>query len=140
MVGLGALAMTELLGQPFVIDTRAGANSAIGAAKAGAAVVHIHVRDPKTGKPIDVNVDNVIDQRDMTLLEANDVVKRAHQLGLVVHPFTFRNEAKYLAGVYKGDPAAELLAFFRAGVDGVFTDFANTAVLTRTTYLKETGR
>jgi uncharacterized protein (DUF849 family) len=27
------------------------ANSAIGAAKAGAAIVHIHVRDPQTGKP-----------------------------------------------------------------------------------------
>ena len=27
------------------------ANSALGAANAGAAIVHIHVRDPKTGKP-----------------------------------------------------------------------------------------
>jgi len=42
--------------------------------------------------------------------------------------------------VFNGDPAAELLVYFRAGVDGVFTDFANSAVPTRTTYLKETGR
>ncbi len=64
----------------------------------------------------------------------------AHKAGLFVHVYTFRNEAKYLAGVFNGDPAAELLAYLRAGVDGVFTDFANTAVLTRAAYLKETGR
>lgn len=68
------------------------------------------------------------------------LIADAHKAGLFVHVYTFRNEAKYLAGVYKGDPATELLAFFRVGVDGVFTDFANTAVPTRTAYLKETGR
>jgi glycerophosphoryl diester phosphodiesterase len=57
-----------------------------------------------------------------------------------VHSYTFRNETKYLAGVYKGDPMAEYLAYFRAGIDGVFTDFANTAVAARAAYLKETGR
>jgi len=69
-----------------------------------------------------------------------NVITDAHKAGLFVHVYTFRNEQKYLAGLYKGDPAAEYLAFFRAGVDGVFTDFANTAVAARTTYLKETGR
>ena len=64
----------------------------------------------------------------------------AHKAGLFVHVYTFRNEAKYLAGVFNGDPATELLAYLRAGVDGVFSDFANTAVLTRAAYLKETGR
>jgi glycerophosphoryl diester phosphodiesterase len=57
-----------------------------------------------------------------------------------VHTYTFRNEAKYLAGVYKGDPAAEYLAFFRAGIDGVFTDFSNTGFAARKAYLTETGR
>jgi glycerophosphoryl diester phosphodiesterase len=64
----------------------------------------------------------------------------AHRVGLFVHVYTFRNEAKYLAGVFNGDPGAELLAYLKAGVDGVFTDFANTAVPTRAAYLKETGR
>jgi len=68
------------------------------------------------------------------------LVADAHKAGLFVHVYTFRNEAKYLAGVFNGDPAAELLAYFRAGVDGVFTDFSNTAVPTRAAYLKETGR
>ena len=63
----------------------------------------------------------------------------AHKAGLYVHVYTFRNEAKYLAGVFNGDPAAELLAYLKAGVDGVFTDFANTAVPTRAAYLKQAG-
>jgi glycerophosphoryl diester phosphodiesterase len=63
----------------------------------------------------------------------------AHKAGLFVHVYTFRNEAKYLAGVFKGDPAAELMAYLVAGVDGVFSDFANTAVPTRNQYLKDMG-
>ena len=68
------------------------------------------------------------------------LIADAHKAGLFVHVYTFRNEAKYLAGVFKGDPAAELLTYLRAGVDGVFTDFSNTAVPTRAQYLKEMGR
>ena len=68
------------------------------------------------------------------------LIADAHQAGLFVHSYTFRNEQRYLAGVWKGDPMAEYLAYFRAGIDGVFTDFANTGVAARATYLKETGR
>jgi glycerophosphoryl diester phosphodiesterase len=68
------------------------------------------------------------------------VITDAHKAGLFVHVYTFRNEQKYLAGLYNGDPAAEYLTFFRAGVDGIFTDFANTAGAARSAYLKETGR
>ena len=68
------------------------------------------------------------------------LIADAHKAGLFVHGYTFRNEQKYLAGVYKGDPAAEYLTFFRAGVDGVFTDFANTGFAARAAYLKELGR
>jgi len=70
-------------------------------------------------------------------IKPTSLISDAHKAGLFVHIFTFRNEAKYLAGVYKGDPAAEYLAFYRAGVDGVFTDFTPTAFSARTTYLKE---
>ena len=64
----------------------------------------------------------------------------AHGAGLFVHVFTFRNEQKYLAGLFDGDPTAELLTYYRAGVDGVFADFPNTAVAARARYLKEVGR
>lgn len=54
-----------------------------------------------------------------------DVVKRAHQNGLRVHPYTFRVDqvpSKY------PDVEAELRTFFKVyGVDGVFTDFADVA-------------
>lgn len=77
---------------------------------------------------------------DVNTIAPTSLIADAHKAGLFVHTYTFRNEAKYLAGVYKGDPAAEYLAFFRAGIDGVFTDFSNTAFAARKTYLAETGR
>lgn len=64
----------------------------------------------------------------------------SHKAGLFIHVYTFRNEKKYLAGLFKGDPVAEYLPYFRAGVDGVFTDFTGTAITARQQYLKETGR
>jgi glycerophosphoryl diester phosphodiesterase len=73
-------------------------------------------------------------------IKPTSVIADAHKAGLFVHVYTFRNEPQYLAGVYRGDPTAEYLAFFRAGVDGVFSDYANTAVAARASYLKETGR
>jgi len=57
-----------------------------------------------------------------------------------VHSYTFRNEKQYLPGLYNGDPVAEYLPYFRAGIDGVFTDFAGTGVTARAAYLKELGR
>lgn len=68
------------------------------------------------------------------------LVADAHKAGLFVHVFTFRNEPKYLAADYEGDPQQEYLKFFRLGVDGVFTDFSHTGVAARTAYLRELGR
>jgi len=77
---------------------------------------------------------------DVNTIKPTSLIADAHKAGLFVHSYTFRNEKKYLAGIYNGDPTAEFLAFFRAGIDGVFTDFANTGVAARTAYFKETGR
>ncbi|GGX86278.1 glycerophosphodiester phosphodiesterase [Vogesella alkaliphila] len=85
----------------------------------------------KAGKAADVNGDKVVDQRDMTLLEPNGVIRDAHKLGLLVHPYTFRNEAKHLAANFMDQPAEEYRLFFAAGVDGVFTDYTDTALATR---------
>jgi glycerophosphoryl diester phosphodiesterase len=54
------------------------------------------------------------------------LVSEAHSLGLVVHPYTLRNDAlpEYVSGF---DELLELL-FIRANVDGVFTDFPDLAV------------
>jgi glycerophosphoryl diester phosphodiesterase len=72
--------------------------------------------------------------------EATRLVADAHKLGLFVHVFTFRNEKKYLAADYRGDPSLEYLKFYRLGVDGVFTDFTHTGVSARTDYMRELGR
>lgn len=58
-------------------------------------------------------------------------VADAHRAGLFVHPWTFRDEARYLAERYHGDPVAEYLEYFRLGVDGVFSDFPDTAIRAR---------
>ena len=54
-----------------------------------------------------------------------------------MHSFTFRNEPARLAGIFKGDPVQEFLAYFRLGIDGVFTDFTATGVAARQAYTKE---
>ena len=59
-------------------------------------------------------------------------VGRAHALGLAVHPWTFRND-RLPGGVT--DPADELGRFFALGVDGVFSDFPDTAVAARSASL-----
>jgi glycerophosphoryl diester phosphodiesterase len=76
---------------------------------------------------------------DASTQEATSVIADAHKLGLFVHVFTFRNEKKYLAADYHGDPSLEYLKFFRLGVDGVFTDFTHTGVGARAAYLREQG-
>lgn len=92
------------------------------------------------GKQVDINRDGKFNDADSTSTSATSFMADAHKAGLFVHPFTFRNESRRLAADYQGDAKAEYLAFYRAGVDGVFTDFTHTAVAARTQYLKEAGR
>jgi len=61
----------------------------------------------------------------------NEVVKHAHEAGLVVHVYTFRDEPQFLSKDDRGDPRAELRRFMALGVDGLFTDFPDTAVSAR---------
>lgn len=70
-------------------------------------------------------------------MPATSLITQAHALGLKVHPYTFRNESEYLLAEYKNSPEAEYLQFFELGVDGVFTDFADTAFAARKKYLAE---
>lgn len=85
----------------------------------------------KDGKADDLNGDGKIDERDRVMMPPTDVVKNAHAAGLFVHAYTFRNEAKRLASDFKGDPKAEYKLFYELGVDGVFSDFADTAKAAR---------
>lgn len=83
------------------------------------------------GKMDDLNGDGKMDERDHMLMPAGNVVRDAHAVGLFVHAYTFRNEPRRLASDFKGDPKAEYELFYQLGVDGVFTDFPDTAVAAR---------
>ena len=76
--------------------------------------------------------------------QPTNVVRDAHRVGLLVHPFTFRPENNFLASDFRqGDPAspqylrargdqpAELKLFYELGVDGLFADNPDTAVAVR---------
>ena len=88
----------------------------------------------------DLNGDGKIDLRDATTQPPTTLIDDAHKAGLFVHAYTFRNEARRLASDYNGDPQAEYLQFYRLGLDGLFSDFGDTALAARATYLKELGR
>ena len=55
-----------------------------------------------------------------------ELIRRAHELGLAVHPFTFRDDAKHLDVRWQGSPGAEIRHFMGLGIDAAFTDFPGT--------------
>jgi glycerophosphoryl diester phosphodiesterase len=73
------------------------------------------------------------------LLPPTNLIERAHKIGLLVHTWTFRNEQRRLVSDYAGNPVNEYLQFFRLGIDGVFSDFADTAVAARVLFDLETN-
>ncbi|MDP5337031.1 MAG: esterase-like activity of phytase family protein, partial [Nodularia sp. (in: cyanobacteria)] len=78
------------------------------------------------GQADDVNGDGVVNDADKTLTPPTSLVQDAHDAGLLIHPYTFRNEGRYLAADYNGNPEAEFIDFINLGVDGYFTDFPGT--------------
>jgi glycerophosphoryl diester phosphodiesterase len=87
------------------------------------------------GKADDINGDGLVNDADRTLLPPTDLVTRAHNTGLLVHPYTFRNEQRRLASNFKGNPVNEYITFYELGVDGLFSDFADTAYAARAMYM-----
>jgi len=72
-------------------------------------------------------------------LAPTDLIERAHKAGLLIHTWTFRNEQRRLLSDYAGNPVDEYLQFYRLGIDGVFSDFADTAVAARFLFELEQG-
>lgn len=75
--------------------------------------------------------DRSADDSGEKLGEPTAVIRDAHSVGLFVHAWTFRNEPRYLASDYGGDPLSEYRQLFALGVDAVFSDFPDTAVAAR---------
>ncbi|MBC7928348.1 MAG: glycerophosphodiester phosphodiesterase [Bryobacteraceae bacterium] len=84
------------------------------------------------GRADDVNGDGSVNDADKSVV-VSDLIERAHRAGLFVHAYTFRNEPGTLARDYNGDPRNEYIQFFNLGLDGLFTDFTDTAVSGRQT-------
>ncbi|MEW2400215.1 glycerophosphodiester phosphodiesterase [Streptomyces sp. NPDC046862] len=67
------------------------------------------------------------------------LVADAHKRGLVLHPYTMRNENPFLPTSFRkgtdadayGDVFSVFKTYFATGIDGVFTDNADTGVLAR---------
>jgi len=80
---------------------------------------------------------------DGTLAEPSTLVADAHKVGLILHPYTMRNENPFLPAEYRkggaadayGDAFGAFATYFATGIDGVFTDNADTGLLARADFL-----
>jgi glycerophosphoryl diester phosphodiesterase len=104
------------------------------------------------GACADINGDGAVNEADRRRLPATPVLANAHAAGLLVHPYTFRNEQRRLSADDTRNPVNEFLRFYELGVDGLFADFPDTARAARVIFelkrnpasaaclLKDTGR
>ncbi|MFE5208160.1 glycerophosphodiester phosphodiesterase [Streptomyces sp. NPDC056600] len=73
------------------------------------------------------------------LTSPTSLVADAHKAGLILHPYTMRNENPFLPANFRrgaepdayGDAFAAFSAYFDTGIDGVFTDQPDTGLLAR---------
>jgi glycerophosphoryl diester phosphodiesterase len=80
---------------------------------------------------------------DGSLGEQTTLVRDAHAAGLKVAPWTFRNENRFLPTDMRtgddpndyGDAFAEYGAYYEAGIDGVWSDNPDTAIVARAEFL-----
>ncbi|RMI27625.1 glycerophosphodiester phosphodiesterase, partial [Streptomyces triticirhizae] len=74
---------------------------------------------------------------DGSLTAPTPLVRDAHRADLLVHPYTLRNENAFLPADFRrgedpnayGDVFGAARAYFEAGIDGVFADHPDTALL-----------
>ena len=83
-------------------------------------------------------LDLVIPRRaDGRLGEPTTLVRDAHARGLLLHPYTLRNENRFLPADFRrgtdpdayGDAFGALRTYFATGIDGIFSDHPDTALL-----------
>lgn len=95
---------------------------------------------------VGVNKNLVVPRRaDGSLAEPTSLVGDAHDVGLLVHAWTFRNENAFLPLDFRqgsdpadyGDAASEYALFLGLGVDGVFSDNPDTAVAARDQFVAD---
>ncbi|MFJ8941547.1 glycerophosphodiester phosphodiesterase [Streptomyces sp. NPDC102365] len=73
------------------------------------------------------------------------LVRDAHDAGLILHPYTMRNENPFLPANFRrgtgadayGDAFGAFATYFATGIDGVFTDNPDTGLLAREDFLRK---
>lgn len=79
---------------------------------------------------VDRDGNGVVNSRDRLIIGSTGVIEDAHEAGLLVHAFTFRNDANGSSyGFANGED--EISYYYQLGLDGLFTDFPDTGVAGR---------
>lgn len=100
-------------------------------------ILQTRIYDPEgDGIANDLNGDGIVNIQDREIVGDTGVVADAHAAGLLVHPFTFRNDASLYGFT---DPTEEYKTYFRLGVDGLFSDFPDTAFAARASAVPDAG-
>lgn len=68
----------------------------------------------------------------------------AHEQGLILHPYTMRNENSFLPADFRrgtdpnayGDAFGAFRTYFATGIDGIFSDNPDTALLAAEDFTK----
>ncbi|GAA3961317.1 glycerophosphodiester phosphodiesterase [Streptomyces marokkonensis] len=79
------------------------------------------------------------------LTEPTTLVRDAHRAGLILHPYTMRNENPFLPADFRkgsdpdayGDAFRAFRTYFATGIDGIFTDHPDTGVLAREDFVNK---
>ncbi|GAA0633419.1 glycerophosphodiester phosphodiesterase [Streptomyces thermocarboxydovorans] len=79
------------------------------------------------------------------LTEPTTLVRDAHRAGLILHPYTLRNENPFLPADFRkgtdpdayGDVFGAYRTYFATGIDGVFTDQPDTGLLAREDFVND---
>ncbi|MFC5723251.1 glycerophosphodiester phosphodiesterase [Streptomyces gamaensis] len=82
--------------------------------------------------------------KDDRLTKPTTLVRDSHAAGLILHPYTMRNENSFLPADFRrgGDPNAYGDAFgafktyFATGIDGIFSDNCDTAAMARADFVQ----
>ncbi|MBT2385197.1 glycerophosphodiester phosphodiesterase [Streptomyces sp. ISL-11] len=90
---------------------------------------------------------NLIIPRDKNdkLTKPTTLVRDAHAQGLILHPYTMRNENSFLPADFRrgtdpnayGDALGAFAVYFATGIDGIFSDNCDTAVIARADFVKK---
>ncbi|MDP0490347.1 MAG: esterase-like activity of phytase family protein [Verrucomicrobiota bacterium JB023] len=91
----------------------------------------IFLREP-IATPVDGNLDGLAEITTQLTGEVRPLIEWAHNGGMQIHPYTLRDEERYLTLNPDGSPQSameEFEQYIAANIDGFFTDFTGTGVL-----------